>query len=232
VQAFPSDPADPKGRVFQTRDLGRRRPDGLIEFLGRKDQCIKLHGHRIDPAEIESILRTIPEVRDACIIIRTNENGDPRSLIAYVELRPGVRGLLSRHLQTILGRKLPRHMVPAQFIVLDELPKLPNFKVDRVRLEQFDAERPMEVGDGLGDPLIDEIANIYEAMLGVRGVCPDDNVESLGGDSLQAVTIQVELEQRFGVLFPGYIIEQRPSIREIAQFLIERPGHVTTAGAM
>src|SRR5262252_5326858 len=73
-----TDPADQKGRLFQTGDLGRRRPDGLIEFLGRKDQYIKLHGHRIDPAEIESVLRTIPEVRDTAVIVRKSESGDPR----------------------------------------------------------------------------------------------------------------------------------------------------------
>jgi amino acid adenylation domain-containing protein len=231
VRAFPSDPADPKVRVFQTGDLGRRRPDGLIEFLGRKDRTVKLHGQRIDPTEIESVLRTIPEVRDACTIVRKSETGDPRSLIAYVVLQAGVRGLLPRHLHRILMKKLPPHMVPAQFVVVDELPQLPSFKVDRVRLEQFDAERVIEVRDRLDDPLLDEIANIYEAVLGVRGVTPDDNVQSLGGDSLQAVSIQLELEQRFGVLFPEEIIQQRPSIRKIAQFLIARPGHVTNAGS-
>ena len=105
----------------------------------------------------------------------------------------------------------------------------PISKVDRVRLEQFDAERPIEARDRLDDPLIEEIAHIYEAVLGVRGLSPDDNVESLGGDSLQAITIQVELEHRFGVLFPEYMIEQRPSIHEIAQFLITRSDRARTA---
>ena len=105
----------------------------------------------------------------------------------------------------------------------------PISKVDRVRLEQFDAERSIEARDRLDDPLIEEIALIYEAVLGVRGLSPDDNVESLGGDSLQAVTIQVELEHRFGVSFPEYMIEQRPSIREIAQFLITRSDRARTA---
>jgi acyl-coenzyme A synthetase/AMP-(fatty) acid ligase/acyl carrier protein len=227
VRVFPSDPEDPKARVFQTGDLGRRRPDGLIEFLGRKDRTVKLHGQRIDPAEIESVLRTIPQVRDAVIIVRKGDSGEPRSLIAYAELRSGVRGLLPRHLQKILVKKLPPHMIPAQFVVLDELPQLPNFKVDRVRLEKFDAQRPIEVRDRLDDPLIDEIAQIYEAVLGVRKASPDDNLQSLGGDSLQAVALQLELEQRFGILLPPALVAQRPSIRRIAQFLLAR---TTTAG--
>jgi amino acid adenylation domain-containing protein len=229
-QRFLVDPADPKSRMFRTGDLGRRRPDGLIEFLGRKDRCVKLHGHRIDPAEIESVLRTIPEVRDATIVVRKSERGDPRSLIAYVELRAEGQRLLPRHLENILSQKLPSYMVPAQVVLLAALPQLPNFKVDRVRLEQLDAERPIEVRDRLDDPLIDEIAHIYETVLELEGVSPDDNVESLGGDSLQAVEIQAELEHRFALRLPAELVEQRPSIRQLARFLAGRLSHVITAG--
>jgi amino acid adenylation domain-containing protein len=227
LRAFPNDPADPKARVFHTGDLGRWLPDGLIEFLGRKDRTVKLPGHRIDPAEIESILKTIPEVRDVAIVVRKSDSGEPRSLIAYVELRAGVRGLLPRHLNTIVMEKLPPHMAPAQFVVLNELPQLPNFKVDRVRLEQFDAERPIEVRGRLDDPLIDEVAQLYEAVLGVQDASPEDNVQSLGGDSLQAITVQLELEQRFGVSLPSVLVEQRPSIRRIAEFLSARSNRGT-----
>ena len=122
-------------------------------------------------------------------------------------------------------------MVPAQFIVVDELPKLPNFKIDRVQLEQLDAERPIEIRDRLDDPLIDEIAQIYETVLGVSGASPDDNVESLGGDSVQAIDVQLKLEQRFGISFPEEIIEQRPSIRKVAQFVNTR-ADAATVGAV
>ena len=222
IRRFPSDLEDPRRRLFQTGDLGRRRPDGLIEFLGRKDRCVKLHGHRVDPAEIDRVLRGIPEVHDACTIVRKSENGDPRALVTYAELRAGVRDLLPRHLLAIVAQTLPPHMIPAKFIFLDELPRLPNFKVDPVRLEQFDLERPIGIRDRSDDPLIDEIARMYEAVLGVTGASHDDNVETLGGDSLQAVTLQAELERRFGVLLPEVLVEQRPSIGKVAEFLSTR----------
>jgi surfactin family lipopeptide synthetase B/lichenysin synthetase B len=126
-------------------------------------------------------------------------------------------------------QKLPSHMVPAQFVLLDKLPQLPNFKVDRVRLERFDAERPMQVRDRTDDPLIDEIAQIFEAVLEVHGASADDNVQSLGGDSLQAVTLELELEQRFGLPLPAELVEQRPTIRDIAQFLMGHLDHVKSA---
>jgi len=223
-RAFGTDPGDPGRRTYKTGDLVLRRPDGLIEYIGRKDEQIKLHGHRIDPAEVESVLRSIPEVADAAVIVRKNESGYPRSLVAYAVLRAGNQGLLPRHLLQVLTRNLPNHLVPSQLFLLDELPHLPNFKIDRVRLEQFDAARPIEVRHRLDDPLIDKVSQIYEAVLRIAGVSADDNVESLGGDSLQAINIQAELERQFGIAIPEELVEQRPSIRQIAQFVTLRLG--------
>ena len=197
VRAFPSDHADPRTRVFKTGDRGRRRADGFIEFVGRKDQQIKLHGHRIEPAEVEGALTALPEVSDGLVLVRRDKTGVPVSLVAYAVLRPEIRGLLPRHLQAMLARRLPRHMIPAQIYLLDELPRLSNLKVDRVRLGEIDATRPIEIRDRLDDPTINKVAEIYETILKVVGACADDNIESLGGDSLQAMDIQAELERHF-----------------------------------
>ena len=134
-----------------------------------------------EPAKIENVLRNIPEVADAAVIVRNNDGGDPRSLVAYAVLRAGNQGLLPRHLQRVLARKLPGHLLPAQLILLDELPHLPNLAVDRVRLEQFDAARPLEVRDRRDDPLIDKVSQIYETVLRINGASADDNVDLLGG---------------------------------------------------
>ena len=146
---------------------------------------------------------------------------------------PVSKGFCSRHLQMILTRKLPPHMVPAQFMVVDELPKLPNLKIDRVQLEHLDAERPIEIRDRLDDPLIDEIAQIYETVLGVSGASADDNVESLGGaipckPSMSSLNWSSASASRF----LEQIIEQRPSIRKVAQFVNTRAKHAATVGAV
>jgi amino acid adenylation domain-containing protein len=89
ARVFAVDPTDPEVRTFKTGDLGRRRPDGLLEFAGRKDEQIKLRGHRIEPAEIESALAVCDGVGDAAVVVRRDGSGVPRSLAAYVALRPG-----------------------------------------------------------------------------------------------------------------------------------------------
>src|SRR5215208_4167836 len=110
VQVFAVDPFDPEIRIFKTGDLGRRRSDGLIEFVGRKDHQIKLRGHRIEPEEIERALAGCDDVSDAVVVVRRNDVGEPRSVAAYVELRPDGRPLRPRDLTATLARQLPSYM--------------------------------------------------------------------------------------------------------------------------
>jgi acyl carrier protein len=103
--------------------------------------------------------------------------------------------------------------------MLAELPRLPNFKIDRVGLAELDAARPIEMRDRLEDPLLDEVAGIFEAAIGASGVTADDTLASIGGDSLQAVIVAAELERRYAVAIPDHLIEGHPTIREIARWL-------------
>src|SRR5262249_36469537 len=140
-QHFLIDPADPQSRMFHTGDLARRRPDGLLQYVGRKDQQIKLHGNRIEPAEIENALIHLPEIADAAVVVRKDESGAPRALAAYVKCEAHVKNLLPRHLAAMLAQRLPSHMIPWPIIIVDEFPRLPNFKIDRARLAGMDATR-------------------------------------------------------------------------------------------
>ena len=126
ARAFTIDPADPKTWIFKTGDMGRMRPDGLLEYVGRNDQQIKLFGHRIEIGEIVFALAGCAGVEDAAVVVRRDEVGLPRSLAAYVELRSGVQGLLPRDLLSMLTKRLPVHMIPATLHVLEELPRLPH----------------------------------------------------------------------------------------------------------
>jgi amino acid adenylation domain-containing protein len=228
VRAFPPDPADPTKRVFNTGDRGRRRPDGLIEFVGRRDQQIKLHGHRIEPAEVEAALAGLPEVNDAIVIVRYSESNVPLSLVAYVALQAGIHGLLPRHLQAMLAQRLPRYMVPAKIYLLDELPYLPNFKVDRQALARLDTTQAIKVLERGDDPFLDQIAGIFEAVIGLKGATPEDTVASLGGDSLQELNVFAELERRYGVAIPDSMINQRPTISSIAWWMANKTPRLGT----
>jgi amino acid adenylation domain-containing protein len=219
ARVFSVDPADPEVRILKTGDLGRRRSDGLLEFLGRKDHQIKLSGNRIELTEIESAIRECESVCDAAVVVRRIDNGAPSALVGYITVLPGNRGLLPRHIQSILARRLPKYMVPSQILVLGDLPRLPNFKIDRSRLAELDAARPTNLYDRLNDPLIKSVAEIFKAVVGVSGVTANDTFASIGGDSLQAITVAAELERRYGVVIPDHFMKERLTIREITRWL-------------
>ena len=170
------DAADQEVQIPKTGDLGRRRPNGLFDFLGRKDHQIKLAGNRIELTEIEVAIRECEGVSDAAVLVRRTDHAAQSPLVAYIALSPGIRGLLPRHVQSILGGRLPKHMVPSQVIMLRDLPRLPSFEIDRARLAELDAGRAT-MSDGLDDPLIKSVAEIFEAVIGVSGVTADDTLD-------------------------------------------------------
>jgi acyl-coenzyme A synthetase/AMP-(fatty) acid ligase/acyl carrier protein len=219
ARAFKVDPADSGIRIFKTGDMGRMRPDGLLEFVGRIDQQIKLRGHRIELGEIELALAECAGVTDAAVVVRGNEAGLPRSLAAYVQLSPGIGELRPRDLRSMLLKRLPRYMIPATINMIDQLPRLPNLKIDRTRLAQMDAARAAQMVVPIDDPLIADLVKIFESVLGDVRATPEDNISSLGGDSLQAVKVAVELEYRFGVAIPVDVFESTQTIRELARWI-------------
>jgi amino acid adenylation domain-containing protein len=217
--AFACDISDESLVTFRTGDLGHRRPDGLIEFIGRKDHQIKLHGYRIDIGEIEDALKGCAGVQDAVVVVRRNDAGLPRSLAGYVEPSTGGQGLLRRDLVSMLIKRLPRYMIPATLNVVDQLPRLPTLKIDRVRVAQMDATRVVQMVNPIDDPLIAQLVKIFDSVLGNVGATAEDNVSSLGGDSLQAVKVALELERHFDVVVPADVFESIQTIQELARWL-------------
>ncbi|GHE78624.1 hypothetical protein GCM10014715_37340 [Streptomyces spiralis] len=130
---------DASGRLwYRTGDLARRRPeDRVVEFLGRADGQIKLHGHRVEPGEIEHALARHVSLRQAAVAVRTNHLGEDR-LVAWVTADgPPDR----RALRSFLRERLPGYMVPAVFLHVEELPVTKNGKVDRRALPDPDWRR-------------------------------------------------------------------------------------------
>ncbi len=198
TDAFAPGPG-PELRRYRTGDLGRLRPDGLYEVAGRKDHQIKLRGFRIELGEIESALRACSGVKDGVVLTRTGPGGAIASLAAYVELKPGVAGLAPRHLKAMLAQRLPAYMIPADVVLLDALPWLANFKVDRQRLMAMDASRVARPAAMAPDALTGKIIEAFQSVLRIEGVSAEDDLQGLGGDSLQAVDIALEIQMRLGV---------------------------------
>jgi len=226
AKIFATDPAHPATRAVRTGDMGRRRPDGLLEYVGRSDQMVKLRGHRIEIGEIEFALSACTGVEDAAVVVRRSEDGLPTSLVAYVEQAREVGQLTRGDLSAMLAKYLPRYMIPAKIVALAALPRLPNLKIDRIGLARLDAERSARAPTPTVDPIVAEVSRIFESVLGTVGAGPDDNVASLGGDSLQAVKIALELEMRFGVALAAGVFESMHTIQELAVWIAARKSKV------
>jgi amino acid adenylation domain-containing protein len=225
VRAFPTDPTDPDKRVFNTGDRGRRRPDGLIEFVGRNDQQIKLHGHRIEPAEVEAALAASPEVNDAVVVVRRNAEGLPRSLAAYVEPKRGVDDLTPRKLAAELKTRLPRHMIPATIIVTEKLPRLPNLKIDREELRRRDQREPERAltapmpGSEVRTNTEERLLALWREVLDRQDIGYDDDFFLCGGDSFAAFDLMLRIEREFQHQSPLIALAEAPTVSQLAQRL-------------
>ncbi len=214
--AFLPDPlgGEPGERLYRTGDLARRRPDGELEFLGRIDDQVKIRGFRVEPGEVEAALSRLPAVRQCAVVVRGDTSGSLR-LAAYlvVEGPPPATG----ELRSFLGERLPDYMIPAWFIVLDQLPVLPSGKLDRGALP---VPGPIRM-DGLGavaprNRTEQELLHIWEELLEVRPIGVEDDFFMLGGHSLLAVRLAARIERRFGRPLPLAELFRAPTIEGLA----------------
>jgi amino acid adenylation domain-containing protein len=195
-------------RLYRTGDLGRFRPDGLIEFVGRRDDQIQVGGRRIEPAEVEAALAGHPAVAQVAVVPVPREDGTPgnRGCAAHLVLAAGHPTPSAGELRAFLGERLPAYLVPGRFAIHDALPLTRNGKVDRRRLTTWEPSTmdaaPGEVG---GDPVVELLATVWAQALGIAQVGPDDNFFDLGGDSLVGARILARLRD----VFPGEDLSPR-----------------------
>jgi amino acid adenylation domain-containing protein len=214
-QRFVPDPFGPPGaRMYRTGDAGRLRNDGSLECLGRLDQQVKIRGHRIEPGEIEQVLRESAQVRDAVVVAREHGLGDVRLAAYYVPADPPPD---PDDLRELCRRRLPEHMVPASFTSLTALPLTPNGKLDRNALP-----RPGEAKVSLApriaprDELEEQLAELWREVLGGAAPGVTDSFYRSGGDSLLAVRLFALIEQRLGVSPPLAVLAEEPTVEHLA----------------
>ena len=191
-------------RLFRTGDLARYRADGNVEFLGRVDQQVKIRGCRVELGEIEVALERHPAVRECSVALRDApeaEPGDPKlkiqkpksetSLTAYVV--PSGRRPAAGELRAFLKDRLPEFMLPASFVLLEALPRLPNGKIDRHALPGPVASRDVAALSEPRTELEALVAQLWRKALRVETVGVDDNFFELGGHSLLAAEVAARL---------------------------------------
>lgn len=223
AKSFGDYPDAPGLRWYRSGDLARYREDGNLEFLGRKDTQIKIHGVRIELGEIEAVLQQHPGVAEAVVVGRNLAGSELPRLVAYVRRAPGSSLDDRRHSEQIreaARARLPSTMVPNAIVFLDAFPKTPTGKIDRLALPE---PGEMAVIGERNEPFVppsgeleEKLIELWQGALGIGKISVTDNFQSLGGDSLTAIRLLFRMKA-LGI--PHDVargILQGKSIRQIA----------------
>jgi len=191
---------DSSARLYRSGDLVRERPDGNLEFLGRLDDQLKIRGFRIEPGELESVLTTLPGIRQAAVAGRVGPDGT-RELAAYLVLTAEA-DLNRAELREALASRVPAYLQPEFVGVVGALPLNANGKVDRARLvnepvRELPASRIPSAAPR--NELEAELVALWSQELSQPKVGIHDRFGDLGGHSLRALRLVARIRERWGV---------------------------------
>jgi amino acid adenylation domain-containing protein len=227
AEKFVADPfsSDPGARLYRTGDLARCLADGNIEFCGRIDHQVKLHGYRVELGEIEGALREQAEVQDAVVLLREDASGD-RQVVAYVAAKPANQALFVDELTPAILReflkgRLPQYMVPSAFVLMDRLPLTANGKLDRQGLAALSVESAEPARDFVAPRTETEkaLAAIWSPLLKLENVGINDDVFDLGAHSLMAMKALTQIRDVFEVSLALRNLFEHPTIAGLAQII-------------
>ena len=221
AEKFIPDPfsSEPGERLYMTGDLARYQPDGNIQYLGRGDYQVKIRGFRIELGEIETALARHPSVVQAIVTVHEGARGGKR-LISYVVAQPRCTPT-AIELRIFLKDKLPEHMVPTVFVMLDSFPLTSNGKVDRRALPSPGEARPEldKAFVGSRTPTEELLADIWAQVLGLERVGIYDDFFDLGGHSLLATQVVSRIRKTFQVEMPLRHLFETPTVAGLAESL-------------
>jgi amino acid adenylation domain-containing protein len=202
------------GQLYATGDMARYLEDGTIEFLGRVDDQIKIRGFRVEPGEIEVALQEHPSVRDAVVVAKDDGAGQKR-LIGYVTPRNGK--VSEREVRQWLRGRLPEYMTPSAIVALKEFPLLTSGKVNRKALpDPTNATVSTAPAVTPKTPLELQLQILFQRVLRRNGVGVNESFFELGGDSLQALELIVQVEKATGRRLPLETLFQTPTVQRLA----------------
>ncbi|MCU7516048.1 MAG: amino acid adenylation domain-containing protein [Ignavibacteria bacterium] len=203
----------PGMRIYRTGDKAKLLKDGNIEFLGRLDGQVKLHGYRIEPGEIEAVLKQHPEVKEALVLKHDLEE----KLVAYCipknEHDPEIK-----ELREFLEKKVPGYMVPSIFVFIEQFPITVNGKIDRKKLPEARLERSGLIKGYVAPASEAELimTGIWQSVLNIDNIGITDNFFELGGDSIISIQLVARANQAGFRLTPKDIF-QNPTIKSLVR---------------
>jgi amino acid adenylation domain-containing protein len=214
--AFVADPFSPDtgARMYNTGDRVRWLPDGALEFLGRVDEQVKIRGYRVEPTEVESALRLHPQVGEAVVVARPGSAGD-LGLVAYCAVLGPVG---ADELRGHLAARLPEFMIPWAIVSVDELPRTPSGKIDRLALPDPSLATESAAGPYVAPrtPVEQAVADLWSQTLGVERIGIDDDFFELGGHSLLATQVVAQIRSGFAVDLPLHSLFTCPTVELLA----------------
>jgi acyl carrier protein len=207
--------------LYRTGDFARYRSDGNIEFLGRIDNQVKIRGYRVELGEIESVLKLHPAAREAVVVAQEDVPGD-RRLVAYVA--PASAAAQAGALREFLKERLPAYMLPSAFVFIDAFPLTPNGKLDRNALPPPDGRSREFDGSYVAPrtPMEEVLARIWCEVLNLTQVGIHDNFFEIGGHSLLAVQLQLQIRRVLEIEVPLAAIYRWPTIEGIALSILQQ----------
>ncbi|WP_159026278.1 amino acid adenylation domain-containing protein, partial [Streptomyces stelliscabiei] len=213
AERFVADPHGPAGtRMYRTGDLVRRRADGGLDFVGRADDQIKINGQRVEPAEVEAVLATVPGVEQAVVLVHDSATG-ARQLVGYATGTP------ESDPRAYLARRLPAPMVPVTVFVLPSIPVTPNGKIDRRALP---APARQVGGRAPSTDTERTLHTLAAALLGRPELGVDDDLFALGADSIHAIQL-VSRARRQGLHLTPQDVFDHPTVTRLAAVTTTAP---------
>ncbi len=214
---FVTDPFGAGGKMYRSGDLACWTPEGNIIFIGRKDNQVKIRGHRVEPGEIESVLLGYPSIREAVVIAFDDDMGSKYLCAYYV---PSSTNITVKDIRSYLSALLPEYMVPARFIALEKIPVTSNGKTDRKKLPNPEnAERKLEEQDWPATTLETQLVRMWEELLQVAVIGVNDSFFELGGHSLKAAKLIAMILRDFQVEIPLRDMFSCGTVRKLAGYI-------------
>jgi surfactin family lipopeptide synthetase A len=219
--------AEPGTRLYKTGDLARYLTNGDLEYLGRVDQQVKIRGYRIELGEIEACLRQHPAVHEAVVIAYepVSETGQlrPQQLATYL-VPADSQPMRVSELRNFVKERLPEYMMPAAFIVLDQLPLTTSGKVDRRALPVPNVQQPLndETYVAPRTPVEQTLTEIWATLLGLPRVGVHDDFFEAGGHSLLVTQLITRTNEAFQIALPIRAIFERPNIAQLAELVVSK----------
>ncbi len=218
-EMFRTDPVTGTGRVYCSGDLGRRLPDGCIEYAGRKDFQVKVRGYRIELGEVEGRLDKLDGIKKSVVVCRKDANGE--NYLAAYYTRTGEAEVVEAHLVTMLKNTLPEYMIPNTFLYMDEFPLTSTGKIDRKALAEDSVfETVSEVEYAVpGNTCEMQLTELWRDLLAAPKIGIDDNFFVLGGNSLKAIILASRVHKLLNVKVPLQEVFKNPTIRGLARYI-------------